>query len=77
MNIALYLDWFSINEFCLHQLDILPKHSRRSEQVTIWITSSDINLDIINIRMKTNIRKYVNYSKKRGNINIKKNRSQY
>ena len=33
MNIALDLDSFSMSEFCLHQLDILPKHSRRSEQV--------------------------------------------
>ena len=33
MNIALDLDSFSMSEFCLHQLDILPKQSRRSEQV--------------------------------------------
>ena len=33
MNIALDLDSFSMNEFCLHQLDTLPKHPQRSEQV--------------------------------------------
>ena len=33
MNIALDLDSFSMSEFCLHQLDILHKHLRRSEQV--------------------------------------------
>ena len=33
MNIALDLDSFSMSEFCLHQLDILPKHSRGNEQV--------------------------------------------
>ena len=33
MNIALYLDSFSMSEFCLHQIDILTKHSRRSEHV--------------------------------------------
>ena len=33
MNIALDLDSFNMSEFCLHQLDILPKLSRRCEQV--------------------------------------------
>ena len=33
MNIAFDLDSFGLREFCLHQLDILQKHSRRSEQV--------------------------------------------
>ena len=43
----------------------------------ILITSTDINLDIINVRMKTNIRKCVSYSKKRDNVNVKMNRSHY
>ena len=71
MNVSLDLDSFSLSEFCLHQLDILLKHSRISEQSEriIWITSTDINLNIISVRMKTNIRKCVNNSKKRGNVN--------
>ena len=31
MNIALYLDSFSISEFCLHQFDILPAVNKRKD----------------------------------------------
>ena len=43
----------------------------------IWITSTDINLYIISVRIKTNIWTCFNYSIKMVNVNIKENWSQY
>ena len=54
MNILLVLDSFSLRTFS-HELDILSKYSRRSEQVKG--SFGVLNLDIISVRMTINIRK--------------------